>query len=85
MKKTLLLLALFVLTVVSCVKAPISTPIEPNPEIGSTIPDNFDWKTIKEIKVTVNVTEVDAQSKDKLHIIKIYNSPLLSSASLIVS
>ena len=83
MKIKFLLITFIVLTVASCVKAP---KVDPNlPELEFKIPDNFDWKTIKEVKVTVNVTAVDAQSKDKLHSIKIYNSPLLNSGALIAS
>lgn len=85
MRKIITLLALVSLATVSCVKIPKSDPIPTGPESGLKIPDNFDWKTTKEIKVTVSVTSVDAQSKDKLHTIKIYNSPLLSSGSLIAS
>ncbi len=83
MKNIILLIALLALTVSSCIKAP---KVDPNlPELEFKIPDNFDWKTTKDIKITVNVTAVDAQSKDKLHTIKIYNSPLLNSGALISS
>ncbi|MFA5642024.1 MAG: LruC domain-containing protein [Bacteroidales bacterium] len=85
MKKIFLLLTLFTITISSCIKAPDSQPVVPDPEIGTIVPSTFDWKTTKEIKVTISVTAVDAQSKEKLHIIKIYNSPLLNSGSLISS
>lgn len=85
MKKIFLVIALFALTLGSCVKMPKSEPNPTETELGLKIPDNFDWKTTKEIKVTVGVTAVDAVSKEKLHVIKIYNSPLLNSGALIAS
>ncbi|MFA6769963.1 MAG: hypothetical protein WCR71_02180, partial [Bacteroidales bacterium] len=85
MKRIFIILAIFTSIIASCVKMPKSDPNIPNPESGLKIPDNFDWKTTKEIKITVHVTAIDAQSSNKLHTIKIYNSPLLNSGSLIAT
>ncbi|PKO99471.1 MAG: hypothetical protein CVU13_05185 [Bacteroidetes bacterium HGW-Bacteroidetes-8] len=46
---------------------------------------DFDWKTVKELNVTVTVTPVDAQSTDKAHVIRIYNSPLLNTGALMAT
>lgn len=85
MRRIILLIALIAAVVSSCIKMPKYDPNLPENQSALKIPSTFDWKTIKEIKVTVAVTTIDAQSKDKLHIIKIYNSPLLNSGSLITS
>lgn len=85
MRKILLLLVLVLSVVSSCIKMPKQDPNLPNVELGIKVPANFNWKTIKEIKVTMNVTAIDAASKEKLHVIKIYKSPLLNSGSLITS
>jgi LruC domain-containing protein len=48
-----------------------------------TIPEGFDWKTVKDLSVTVNVTS--GQTGNGIHIIKIYNSSLLTGGSLIAT
>jgi LruC domain-containing protein len=67
---------------ISCVKMPESNvkPIE-----DLVIHPDFDWKTVKELNVTVTVTPVDAQSADKAHVIRIYNSPLLNTGALMAT
>lgn len=59
---------------------------DPNiPDDGElNIPSNFDWKTVKELNVTISVSAVSGLS-DKVHIIRIYNSPLLNSSALIAT
>lgn len=85
MKKIILVISLFAFVVASCVKMPNSDPNLPENELGLKIPDNFDWKTTKEIKVSVGVTAINLESTTKQHVIKIYNSPLLNSGSLIAA
>lgn len=82
--KKIILLFIVALAIASCVKMP-KPDIEDPDQNGLEIPDDFDWKTIKELDVTVNVTPIDAQSTNKIHIIRIYNSPLANSASLLAS
>lgn len=49
------------------------------------VPPNFNWKTIKELDVVVNVSAVSEQSANRAHVIKIHSTPLLNSSSLIAS
>lgn len=81
MKINLLPLLLSAL-LLSCIKMPESNvkPIE-----DLVIHPDFDWKTVKELNVTVTVTPVDAQSTDKAHVIRIYNSPLLNTGALMAT
>jgi LruC domain-containing protein len=82
MKKILLLIVISAI-VASCVKMPGSDVDTPTGGVLN-VPSNFDWKTVKELNVTVNVTAVSGYS-DKVHIIRIYNSPLLNSSALIAT
>lgn len=79
MKKSFLLLVSLV-ALAACVKMPKNGPNI----VDGAIPRDFDWKTTKSIDLTVNVTSV-AGGENRSHTIAIYNSPLLSSASLIAS
>ncbi len=85
MRRIILLIALIAAVVSSCIKMPKYDPNSPENLAALKIPSTFDWKTTKEIKITVGVSTLDAQSRDKSHIIKIYNSPLLNSGALITS
>lgn len=80
MKRLLIITAAFTL-IWSCVKMPDGEIIRTIDNL--TIPEGFDWKTVKDLSVTVNVTS-DGQTTG-LHIIRIYNSPLLTEGSLIAT
>ncbi|MGE0092512.1 MAG: LruC domain-containing protein [Bacteroidales bacterium] len=82
--KKIFLLFIVALSIASCVKMPKPDVIDPEKE-GLEIPADFDWKTIKELDITVNVTAIDPLSNNKIHIIRIYNSPLANSASLMAT
>jgi LruC domain-containing protein len=80
MKKfTLILITAFL--AFSCVKMPNNNPDGPDP-VENAIPDNFNWETIKEIDLTVDVKATTA-GPNANHIISIYTSELLNSGSLI--
>ncbi|PKO96959.1 MAG: hypothetical protein CVU12_02510 [Bacteroidetes bacterium HGW-Bacteroidetes-7] len=69
----------------SCVKIPDNAqPRLPLSPVGS-IPYDFDWKTIKTLDLTVNITPLGGSLNNNVHIIRVYSSPLLNSGSLIAS
>jgi len=78
-----LFLTLFVGITLGCVKF---NPIETTPQspVG-IIPKGFDWKTVKEFTCTVRVSSVSGIGDNMIHVIKIFNSPLLNDGALIVS
>lgn len=85
MKKstTIILLLTLSLALISCVKMPKRVdhdlPISP---VGA-IPYDFDWKTVKTIDLTINVTSVGSGMSTENHIIKVFSSELLNTGSLI--
>ncbi len=86
MKTKLLILTTISLALFSCVKLKDNPAPPEDPSIvDGAIPNNFDWKTIKTFDLTVNVEPVNASLANDHHIIKVYNSPLLSKASLIAT
>lgn len=82
MKIRILLLIIPAFLIFSCIKMPDSNI---GPEKDLVISPDFDWKTVKELNITVTVTAVDAQSSDKVHVIRIYNSALLNSGALMAT
>ncbi|HCV14972.1 MAG TPA: hypothetical protein DF637_01375 [Rikenellaceae bacterium] len=86
MKPRIFVTIFFALVVLaSCVKIPDDAqPRLPLSPIG-TIPYDFDWKTIKTLDLTVNITPLGGSLNSNSHIIRVYNSPLLNSGSLIAS
>ncbi len=82
MKIKTLFLIIPAFLMLSCVKMPDSNI---GPEKDLVISPDFDWKTVKELNITVTVTPVDAQSTDKVHVIRIYNSALLNSGALMAT
>jgi len=84
-KTKYLILYLLVIILSSCVKMPKrEEPLLPPSPVGS-IPYDFDWKTVKTINITINVTSSGDVFSSSNHIIKIYNSPLLNTGSLIAT
>ena len=82
-KNLIYLFALIILT--SCVKMPNRVDQElPLSPVGA-IPYDFDWRTIKTIDITLNVTSVGEALKNGVHVLKIYSSPLLNTGSLIAT
>lgn len=76
---------MMVIVISSCVKMPKRDDnFLPESPVG-TIPYDFDWKTIKTIDLTINVTPVSGTSNSGFHIIKVYNTPLLNSGSLVAT
>jgi len=81
--KLALLLSITSAVLMGCVDLnPDDNPIES--PIG-IIPSDFDWKTVTTIKCTVQVQPVTGVSNTAARTIKIFNSPLRSSSSLIAS
>ncbi|MCK9627597.1 MAG: LruC domain-containing protein [Bacteroidales bacterium] len=81
--KLAILLSVSSAILIGCVNLkPDNRPIES--PIG-VIPSDFDWKTVTTIKCTVQVQPVTGISNTAYRTIKIFNSPLLSSSSLIAS
>ena len=81
--KLALLLSITSASLMGCVDLnPDDNPIES--PIG-IIPSDFDWKTVTTIKCTVQVQPVTGVSNTAARTIKIFNSPLCSSSSLIAS
>jgi LruC domain-containing protein len=84
MKTKYFFLLFGIIFIASCVKMPKNNTEIPSIVEGE-IPYDFDWKTIKTIDLTVNVTAIDPQSSNKVHIIKVYNSPLMNTGALIAT
>ena len=81
--KLALLLSITTASLMGCVDLnPDDNPIES--PIG-IIPSDFDWKTVTTINCTVQVQPVTGVSDTAARTIKIFNSPLRSSSSLIAS
>jgi len=78
----LLSCTLFVGITTGCVRLnPINNP---DPSI-IVIPKDFDWKTVREVNCTVNVSSVSGIADNMIRVIKIFNSPNLSDDALLVS
>lgn len=81
MKKNIFFVVALVVIVISCIKMPQT----PGPINSLNIPAGFDWKTVRELNVNVGVGATFAQSSNKVHLIRIYSSPLMNSGSLLSS
>ena len=66
----------------SCVKFP--TP-GPPPEPGTTIPTDFNWKTVQDVNVNIQVPSVTGIGDNYIRVIRVYSSPMLKDGSLIAS
>lgn len=77
----IILFALSVVLFTSCVKFPKPTPETPD----SKIPVDFDWKTVQDIKLTIQVSPIAGIPDTYTRIIKIYTSPLLKDGSMVAS
>jgi len=78
----LAIIALFLLISGSCVKIPKP---EPGPDPGTTIPANFNWKTVQDVNINVMVSSVSGIGDNYIRVIRIYSSPMLKDGSLIAS
>lgn len=81
MKKWLAISLLFS-ALSSCVKMPDSEVIKTIDNL--VIPADFNWKTVKELTISVGVTS-DGSPAGSIYIIKIFNSPLLTNGALIAT
>lgn len=82
MKKFIFILISFsVVLFASCVKFPEPTT-EPT---TSKIPSDFDWKTVKDIKLNVQVSPVSGIADSYIRVLKVYTSPLLKDGSMVAS
>ncbi len=82
MKKLLfIILGLVILSTASCVKFPTPEPIDPTTQI----PVDFDWKTVQEVNLNVQVGSVSGISDSYLRIIKVYSSSFLKDGSLMAT
>ena len=81
-KKTnyLIVAILSLLVVTSCVKFP-----QPDPGVVSDIPESFDWKTVQNVNVNVQVNSISGISDNYIRVIKVYSSPMLKDGSLLSS
>lgn len=66
----------------SCVKLPAPGP---GPEPGTTIPSDFNWKTVQDVNINVQVPSVSGIGDNYIRVIRIYTSPMLKDGSLIAS
>jgi len=66
----------------SCVKFPAPGP---GPEPGTTIPTDFNWKTVQDVNINVQVPSVSGIGDNYIRVIRIYTSPMLKDGSLIAS
>jgi LruC domain-containing protein len=73
---------LILLISASCVKFPAPGP---GPEPGTTIPLDFNWKTVQDVNINVQVPSVSGISDNYIRVIRIYTSPMLKDGSLIAS
>ena len=78
----LMVVGLLFLISSSCVKFPAPNP-GPNP--GTTIPASFNWKTVQEVSLNVQVNSLSGIGDNYIRVIKIYGSPMLKDGSLIAS
>lgn len=76
----LIVIALSLLVVTSCVKFP-----QPDPGVVSDIPESFDWKTVQNVNVNVQVNSITGISDNYIRVIKVYSSPMLKDGSLLSS
>ena len=68
MKKFIfILISLSVILFASCVKFPEPTPEPP----ASKIPSDFDWKTVQDIKLNVQVSPVSGIADSYIRVIKV--------------
>lgn len=80
-KVALIIFGLTVLLLTSCVKFPAPNPTEPT----SKIPSGFNWKTVQELNLSVQVGTVSGIADSYIRVVKIYSSPLLKDGSLMAS
>ena len=73
---------IFVLILSSCIKFPNPGP---GPEPGTTIPSDFNWKTVQDVNINVQVSSVSGIGDNYIRVIRIYSSPMLKDGSLIAS
>jgi len=66
----------------SCVKFPAPGP---GTEPGTTIPSDFNWKTVQDVNINVQVPPVSGIGDNYIRVIRIYTSPMLKDGSLIAS
>ncbi|MFA6335907.1 MAG: LruC domain-containing protein [Bacteroidales bacterium] len=78
-----LIFVFFASSIFSCLKLN-SDEHTPESPVG-IIPDNFDWKTVKELSCTVRVSPVTNIGDNMVRIIKIFNTPLLNDGAMIAS
>ena len=75
-------LTILVLILSSCIKFPDPGP---GPEPGTTIPTDFNWKTVQDVNINVQVSSVSGIGDNYIRVIRIYSSPMLKDGSLIAS
>ncbi len=66
----------------SCVKFPAPGP---GPVPGTTIPSDFNWKTVQDVNINIQVPSVSGIGDNYIRVIRIYTSPMLKDGSLIAS
>lgn len=85
MKRALSIIILLSVVLSSCVKMN-REPKPVDPFLGPLqVPADFDWKTVKELTLSISVTAVNASLANSVHVIRVYNSPLLNSGSLLAT
>lgn len=80
-KVAFIIFGLTVSLLTSCVKFPAPNPTEPT----SKIPSGFNWKTVQELNLSVQVGTVNGIADSYIRVVKIYSSPLLKDGSLMAS
>ena len=80
--KALAISALFLAVISSCIKFP---PPDPGPDPATTVPYDFNWKTVQDVSVQVQVNTVNGIGDNLIRLIKIFSSPMLNDGSLIAS
>ena len=78
--KYLIVALLSLIMISSCVKFP-----QPDRGVTSDIPENFDWKTVQNINLNVQVNSVSGINDSYIRVIKVYSSPMLKDGSLLSS
>lgn len=64
-----------------CVKLPAPNPINPT----NQIPSDFNWRTVQEVNLNVQVGSISGISDSYIRVIKIYSSSFLKDGSLMAS
>jgi LruC domain-containing protein len=80
-KYTFIIIGISLVFLTGCVKLPAPNPINPT----NQIPSDFNWRTVQEVNLNVQVGSISGISDSYIRVIKIYSSSFLKDGSLMAS